>query len=304
MNTILLTGANGQVGWELRRALAPLGKVIALDSQLLDLADADAIRERVRDVRPHIIVNPAAYTAVDKAESEAELARAINGIAPGILAEEAKKLDALLVHYSTDYVFDGKSGNCYDEDHTTAPQNVYGQTKLEGELAICSENPEHLIFRTSWVYGVRGKNFLKTIIRLGRDRDHLSVVSDQSGAPTWCRLIAEATALAISRYRPELSGIYHLTNASSTTWHGFAQAIVDGYAARCGMADWPALRLASCKIEAIRTEQYPTPARRPANSVMNTAKFRKSFGLELPDWNESLELVLDDLASQYLESKD
>nr|WP_255210519.1 dTDP-4-dehydrorhamnose reductase [Methylogaea oryzae] len=219
---ILLTGKDGQVGWELQRALAPLGKVVAVGRDALDLADADGIRRVVRDVAPRLIVNAAAYTAVDKAESEPELAMAINGIAPGILAEEARRLGAGLIHYSTDYVFDGAKQGEYAEDDTPNPVSVYGQTKLAGERAVSSSGAEHLIFRTSWVYGLRGRNFLLTMLRLARERAELRVVADQVGAPTWSRMIAEATAIVVARWyehsagdatpRPKsgLSGIYHL----------------------------------------------------------------------------------------------
>lgn len=303
MRTILLTGVSGQVGWELRRTLATQGKVVAVDSQSLDLTNFDAIRHLVRKLRPDIIVNPAAYSAVDKAESEPDLAYAINRTAPEVLAEEAKNIGALLVHYSTDYVFDGKLTKAYTENDEANPGNVYGRSKLEGDLAVCTVNPAHLVFRTSWVYGTRGRNFLKTMIKLGRERESLKVVNDQIGAPTWSRLIAEATAMAISRFQPELSGVYHLTNSGKTSWHGFACAIMDGYAERVDSAGWPELRLNSQSIAAIASEQYPTPAKRPLNSVMNTTKFKTAFGVELPDWHESLELVLDDLTSQYQELK-
>ena len=224
---VLLLGKNGQVGWELARTLAPLGHVVALNSLELNLADPDAIRGKIRELEPEIIVNAAAHTAVDKAESEPDLAMKINGDAPGLLAEEARRLDSLLVHYSTDYVFDGKKQGCYSENDPTRPQNVYGKTKLAGEEAIRASGAKHLIFRTSWVYSMRGRNFLLTVLRLAQEREELKVIDDQIGAPTWCRMIAEATSLAIARFQGDLSGTYHMTAGGSTSWHGFAAAILE-----------------------------------------------------------------------------
>jgi len=290
---ILLTGAGGQVGWELRRTLAPLGQVVAVDLEQLDLADPDAIRRMVREVQPTLIVNPAAYTAVDQAESEPELALAVNGVAPGIFAEEAKRLGAALVHYSTDYVFDGAKSTPYVEADMTNPLGVYGSTKLAGEQAIQASGTPHLIFRTSWVYGLRGKNFLLTMLRLARERGNLSVVADQFGAPTWSRMLAEATALALARWDGEASGLYHLTCAGQTSWHGFAQTILQEYEARQAEKGWPQLRVAPQAIEAITTDQYPTPAQRPANSVLDNGKFARGFGLGLPDWQDALALAMD-----------
>ncbi len=275
---ILLTGKNGQVGWELERTLGPLGEVIAFDHAGLDLAKPDEIVARVREVKPDVIVNPAAYTAVDKAESEPDLAMAINGTAPGILAEEAKKLGALLVHYSTDYVFDGEKNEPYVETDPTNPLSAYGRSKLAGERAIAASSAEHLIFRTSWVYTNRGKNFLLTIQRLAKEKPELRVVADQYGAPTWARDIATATALVLAR-RPAgadiPSGIYHLTAEGRTTWHGFAQRIV-------------ALGGLSTPVVPIKASEYPTPARRPRNSVMDHAKLARDFGVRLPAWDESI----------------
>ena len=279
---VLLLGKNGQVGWELARTLAPLGHVVALNSLELDLADPDAIRKTVRELEPGIIVNAAAHTAVDKAESEPDLAMKINGDAPGILAEEANRLDSLLVHYSTDYVFDGKKQGGYSENDTTCPQNVYGKTKLAGEAAIRESGARHLIFRTSWVYGLRGRNFLLTVLRLAQEREALEIVDDQIGAPTWCRMIAEATSLALSGFHEGLSGTYHMTAAGSTSWHGFAAAILE----LSGIEKKPALT-------PIPTEDYPLPAARPQNSILSNEKLHSGFGLRLPDWRSSLALCLD-----------
>ncbi|TAJ75820.1 MAG: dTDP-4-dehydrorhamnose reductase [Gallionellaceae bacterium] len=295
MRKILLTGKNGQVGWELQRTLAPLGRVIALDSSGLDLADVDAIRRKVREIRPHIIVNPAAHTAVDKAESEPELAMAINGVAPGVFAEEAKKLDALLVHYSTDYVFDGSKQGAYREDDAPNPLGVYGKSKLAGEQAIRAAGCNHLILRTSWVYGARGKNFLLTMLRLAKERSELRIVDDQIGAPTWCRSLAEITAQILAQlYMPgaseedmaRVSGTYHLTSSGSVSWHGFAAEI---------------LRLAAVqptpRLVAIPSREYPTPAARPLNSVLSNDKLLHTFGLQAGGWQENLQLCMQERGS-------
>jgi dTDP-4-dehydrorhamnose reductase len=286
---ILLTGVNGQVGWELRRTLAPLGRVVAVDRDELDLADPDALRARVRALSPGLIVNPAAYTAVDRAETEAAQARAINAVAPGILAEEAKRCGAILVHYSTDYVFDGSKNGPYLEDDVPKPLNVYGSTKLEGEQTIRASGARHLILRTSWVYGRRGHNFLLTMQRLMRERAELKIVDDQIGAPTWSRQIAEATALILAQClspargadRPEPWGTYHLTCGGATSWYGFAQAIAElgGY---------------STRLTPIPTADYPTPARRPANSRLDNGKLERTFGVRLPDWREVLALCMEE----------
>jgi dTDP-4-dehydrorhamnose reductase len=277
---ILLTGRNGQVGWELERTLGPLGEVIAFDRSGLDLAKPDEIVARVRAVNPEIIVNPAAYTAVDKAESEPDLAMAINGTAPGILAEEGKKIGALLVHYSTDYVFDGEKAEPYVETDPTNPLSAYGRSKLAGEQAITASGADHLIFRTSWVYANRGKNFLLTILRLAKEKPELHVVADQFGAPTWARDIATVTALVLAR-RPAKadipSGVYHLTAAGRTTWHGFAQKIVE-------------LAGLSTPVAAIPASEYPTPARRPRNSVLDSARLEEMFGVALPAWERAVTL--------------
>ena len=275
--TILLTGATGQVGFELARSLADLGDVIALDRAALDLADADAIVASVRQARPQLIVNAAAYTAVDRAEVERDAAFAANARAPGILAEEAKRLDAVLIHYSTDYVFDGRRTTPYDEDAPTGPLNVYGASKLEGERAIAQIGAHAVVLRTSWVYGARGSNFLLTMLRLAKERDELRIVADQYGTPNWCRTLADATTAAVARGLPwlaERAGLYHLASSGSTTWHGFAQAIV-------GDAPRP-------HVVGIATSDYPTPARRPAYGVLATRKFEAEFGYTMPDWRDAL----------------
>lgn len=282
---ILLTGINGQVGWELQRTLQPLGEVIALDRTQCDLADPDRLRSVVRAIRPTIVVNPAAYTAVDKAESEPELAMAINGAAPGILAEEARQLDALLVHFSTDYVFDGAKPEPYVESDATAPINGYGRSKLAGEQAVEAGGCRHLIFRTCWVYGLSGHNFLRTMLRLADERDELRVVDDQFGAPTWARMIAETTALALARHAGQ-NGIYHLCAGGATSWHGFAEAILTA-ANRAG------LLAKSPPVRRLTTAEFPTPARRPANSRRDCARLEKDFALRSPDWESQLNLCLN-----------
>ncbi len=276
---ILLTGRDGQVGWELERTLGPLGEVIAFDRQGLDLADPAHIVARVREAKPDVIVNAAAYTAVDKAESEPDVAMAVNGAAPGILAEEAKKLGALLVHYSTDYVFDGTKEGAYVETDTPNPLNAYGRTKLAGERAVVASGVDHLIFRTSWVYSNRGRNFLTTILRLAKEKPELRVVADQFGAPTWARDVATATALVLAR-RPagaEIpSGIYHLTAAGRTTWYEFARRIVELAGLRTVVTPIPGA-------------EYPAAARRPRNSALDDTALRAAFGIALPAWHASLE---------------
>lgn len=287
MKKILLTGKSGQVGWALQRTLASLGQVIALDVEDMDLSKADSIRNKMREIAPHIIVNPAAHTAVDKAESEPDLALAINGIAPGVLAEEASKLDALLIHYSTDYVFDGTKTSPYHESDLPNPQSIYGKTKLTGEQAIIASGCKHIIVRTSWVYGVQGGNFVKTILRLAKERDELRIVADQFGAPTWARLLAEATAQMIVQcdgaLATELSGIYHLTPSGRTNWHAFAQEIV-----RLARRYDAELASKSLIIHPIATSEYPVPAKRPLNSSLDTSKVTTAFGLNLPCWQDDL----------------
>ncbi|MGF6966416.1 dTDP-4-dehydrorhamnose reductase [Paraburkholderia sp. WC7.3g] len=290
--TILVTGVNGQVGYELARTLQGLGNVVAVDRSRLDLSNLDQIRSVVRDVRPALIVNPAAYTAVDKAEEERDLAMRINGEAPGVLAEEAKKLGAALIHYSTDYVFNGTKEGAYVEDDPTDPQNVYGRSKLAGEQAIAASGANHLVLRTSWVYGTRGKNFLLTMLRLGADRPELKVVADQFGAPTWCNTIATLSAHLCAqsfaaedgaKWWSERSGVYHLCAGDSTSWHGFASAIFE-------LADLPN-KPTTLPIPAA---DYPTPAKRPANSRMSNDKLARVFGLAAPHWRDALKLCLTD----------
>lgn len=288
MKKILVTGKNGQVGWELQNALATFGNIIPLDAEEMDLADPDAIRRTVRELRPDIIVNPAAYTAVDKAESDSSLAMAVNGIAPGILAEEAHKLGTVLVHYSTDYVYDGSKSSPYSEDDAPNPQSVYGRTKLSGDLAAHAVGGKHLILRTSWVYGVHGNNFIKTVLRLAKERDELRIVADQFGAPTWARDIAQATARALACWQEKdwdssLGGLYHLTAGGRTDWHGYAEEIV-----RLARQYDGVLAAKPLDIRAIATHEYPLPAKRPANSVLSNDKLVRTFGIRLPAWQDSL----------------
>ena len=309
MSRILVTGKDGQVGFELLRSLAGQGQVIAVGREQMDLSKPDSIRRTVHEIGPDQIVNAAAYTAVDQAESEPELALAVNGIAPGILAEEAKRLGAALIHYSTDYVFDGTrfDGNLFDgnkaaaapytEDDEPRPLNVYGRTKLAGERAIQAVDAPHLILRSSWIYGMHGKNFLLTMLRLARERDELSIVDDQVGAPTWSRALAEATSDILRRlgygqpgFRDacaEQRGIYNLSAAGQTSWHGFAAAILANAASQqpgqsaCALERVPVLK-------PIPTEQYPLPARRPRYSVLANAKLERTFGVVMPDWKTGL----------------
>jgi dTDP-4-dehydrorhamnose reductase len=292
---ILVTGTSGQVGHELLRTLAPLGEVVGLDRAALDLASPDAIRAAVRSVGPAVIVNPAAYTAVDKAESEPDVAMRVNGDAPGVLAEEARRLGAWLFHYSTDYVFDGSKPSPYVETDPTGPVGAYGRSKLAGERAVAAAGCRHLILRTSWVYGLTGRNFLLTMFRLAAERDELRVVADQAGAPTTAAAIAQATAELVSRVGrgsgDGLDGIYHMTCAGSTTWHGFAQAIVERLPRIAAALGQPAPQRRPV-VNAIRTEDYPTPARRPANSVLDNGKLERVFGVRLPPWEAALDELL------------
>lgn len=291
MTKILILGAQGQVGWELRRTLAPLGTVVALHQHELDLACPKEIPEKLKKFQPDIIVNAAAYTAVDNAEKEAELAMQINGISPGILAEEAKRLGAILIHYSTDYVFDGKASSPYLEESKTHPLNTYGKSKLQGEDAITASGCQHLIFRTSWVYGSRGKNFLLTMLKLGKERKELHIVNDQIGAPTWCRMIAEATAhilVKVAESRSTKWGIYNLTSTDHTTWQGFAEAIFQEAETR-----WPGFQ--PPRITGIPTEAYPTPALRPKYSLLSPKKTHETFNISMPSWKNSLSLCMDEI---------
>jgi dTDP-4-dehydrorhamnose reductase len=290
---ILLLGKNGQVGWELQRSLAPLGELIALGSDSQDLCgnlgDAEGLAATVRAVAPDVIVNAGAYTAVDKAESEAAACRAVNAGGPAVLAREAARLGALLVHYSTDYVFNGSGEAPWQEDAATGPLNVYGQTKLEGEQAIMASGCRHLIFRTSWVYAARGGNFAKTMLRLAGEREQLSVVSDQVGAPTSADLIADVTAHAVraALRQPELGGIYHLAAAGTTSWHGYAHFVI-GLARAAGLA----IKVAPESIVAVGSDAFPTPAARPRNSRLATDKLQSAFGLVMPSWQTGVERML------------
>lgn len=283
---ILLAGCAGQLGRELKRSLACLGEVIACDRRQLDLAQADSLRAMVRAMGPTVIVNAAAYTAVDKAEAEPAAADAINALAPGILAEEAKRTGALLIHYSTDYVFDGTKATAYTEDDTPAPLSAYGRSKLAGEQAIVAAGARHLIFRTSWVFGLHGANFMKTMLRLGKERDELRVVGDQVGAPTWTRHLADVAALTLAR-KEIPDGLYHLAAAGETSWHGYAEAIF-AEAQRSGLME------KSPVVHRIASADYPLPAPRPANSRLDCTKFRRDFNLALPDWRTGLADCLAD----------
>ncbi len=286
---ILIIGKIGQVGWELRRTLAPLGRMTAVDFPEIDLTQGDSIRRCVRQVRPSVVVNAAGFTAVDKAETDTVKCDAINGAAPGILAEEAKAAGALLVHYSTDYVYDGTKSMPYVEDDTPNPLGAYGRSKLAGDCSVQQVDGDHLIFRLCWVYGARGQNFMLTMMRLAREREALRVVRDQVGCPTWSRMIAEGTALCLKQAlaapdRRSLRGIYHLAASGQTSWHGFAEAIV---------RLMPAEGRKCSRVEAITTAEYPLPAKRPPYSVLSCQKLKRVFGLELPDWEESLQHVLE-----------
>jgi dTDP-4-dehydrorhamnose reductase len=290
---ILLTGKTGQVGYQLERSLQGLGEVVALNSSQMNLAELDQVREVIRRVKPDLIVNPAAYTAVDLAEREPDLAMRINGDAPGAMAEEAKSLGAAMIHYSTDYVFDGSKQGAYTEDDSPNPVNVYGSSKLAGERAVQAAGIPHLILRTSWVYGMHGKNFLRTVMRLAQERDELRIVADQFGAPTWSRTIADTTAHIVARLQSTAndknagierdtwqgnSGIYHLTAQGHTTWYGFTKAILNH----------PSI-LKKPAVTPIRSEEYPVPARRPANSVLSCARLIDTF-CSLPEWEKALGL--------------
>ena len=294
---ILLFGKNGQVGWELQRSLAPLGELVALDrndaSPLRgDLADPAGLESVVGRVRPDVIVNAAAYTAVDRAESEPDLARAINATAPGVLAREARAAGVWRVHFGTDYVFDGSGSGPWSEDDPTGPLNVYGQTKLEGETLIRSSGCRHLILRTSWVYASRGQNFARTMLRLAAERDSLTIIDDQHGAPTGADLLADVTAHALRSVlrRPELAGTYHVAASGETTWHGYATHVIE--AARA--AGLP-IRVSRDSIRPVPSTAFATPAKRPGNSRLDTQKFRQAFDLVLPDWLTGVDRMLSEV---------
>jgi len=293
---ILLFGKNGQVGWELQRALAPLGEVIALDADSAglsaDFSNPESLVATVREVAPHWIVNAAAHTAVDKAEGESDLARAINATAPGVLAREAAAMGAWLMHYSTDYVFDGSGSTARAEDAPTGPLGVYGATKLEGEELIRASGCQHLIFRTSWVYAARGGNFARTMLKLAQERDALKVIDDQIGAPTGADLLADLTAHAMRSValQPQHGGTYHAVASGHTSWHGYATHVIEN-ARSCGVP----IRVAREAIAAVPTSAFPTPARRPANSRLDTQKLRNTFGLRLPDWQSGVNRMLTEV---------
>lgn len=296
---ILLIGKNGQIGWELDKELAELGEIVAPGSEDLDLDKPDQIRQWVQRVKPDLIINAAAYTAVDKAEAEPDLAMSVNGVAPGILAEEAKKIGSAMIHYSTDYVFDGeKTTGAYLEDDTCNPKNVYGQTKLAGEQAILKVGTPHFILRTSGVYGSRGKNFMRTILKLANEGKELRIVNDQIGSPTWCGAIAQATKQILlpflnhpsgklaEKIEP-ISGIYHLSCRGETSWYGFAKAILDQ----------SKHHLPSPKLTPIPSSEYPTPAKRPQYSVLSNTKIARILQIEMPHWEEALKMCLEDSAT-------
>ncbi len=299
---ILLLGRGGQVGWELQRALGVLGEVVALDFDRSqnpqglcgDFTDLAGLERTVELVRPDVIVNAAAHTAVDKAESEPDIARTINALAPAALARAAIKTGAWLIHYSTDYVFDGSGDTPWTEADATGPLSVYGQTKLEGEQAV-AQNPKHLILRTSWVYATRGGNFAKTMLRLAGERESLTVINDQFGAPTSAELLADVTAHAIRtlQTRPDLAGLYHCIAAGETTWHGYAQFVL-AEAAALGLP----LKATAEKVAPTPTSSYPTPAKRPLNSRLNTRKLQAAFGLTLPHWQAGVKRMLIEISGK------
>jgi dTDP-4-dehydrorhamnose reductase len=302
---ILLTGKTGQLGDDLQHMLPRIGDVVATDREHLDLGRPDKIRKVIREVRPAFIVNAAAYAAVDQAESDESAARAINTEAPAVLAEEAKKIGAALIHYSTDYVFDGSKNLPYNEDDQPNPINVYGMTKLAGEEGIRNSGVDHLIFRTAWLYSTRGKNFLLTILRLATQREELRIVHDQIGAPTWSREIASATVKTLEQIYTgsdgtvawaERSGTYHMTAGGKTNWHEFTEAILEEAAQTRNTTAWfrgatHGKELLTRRVIPIETSDYPTPARRPAYSVLSNSKFNRVFGIQLPDWRKQLKQV-------------
>lgn len=300
---ILLFGKSGQVGWELQRSIAPLGELIALDTAnknyCSDFTDLDGIAKTIQTIKPDIIVNAAAYTAVDKAESEPERTHTINTLAVEVLAREAQCCHALLVHYSTDYVFDGSGNKPWQETDNTAPLSIYGTTKLEGEQAIIASGCSHLIFRTSWVYGARGNNFAKTMLRLAKERDNLTVINDQFGAPTGADLIADVTAHAIIRVRqqPELMGLYHLVANGETTWYHYACFVID-FARNLGVST----RITAQTIEPVLTSAFPTAAKRPLNSRLDTSRLCNNFNLTLPHWQTGVARMLTEFLGTHHDS--
>jgi dTDP-4-dehydrorhamnose reductase len=292
---ILITGPNGQVGWECRRSLQVLGELRCVGRAQCDLARPEAIRAAVRDATPDLIVNAAAYTAVDRAEAEVDVAQAVNAVAPAVLAEEAKRTGAAVIHLSTDYVFDGSKTTAYSEDDRCAPLSVYGRTKLQGEQAILASGAPAIILRTSWVYAMRGHNFLRTMLRLAREREELRVVDDQFGAPTWARSLAEGIAAIVARAGADRAqvaasfsdrgGVYHMTSSGRTTWYRFAERI---------FAEAPDAERKLKRLAAITTAEYPTPARRPASSVLDSGRLAREWQVVLPPWEDALALALAD----------
>jgi dTDP-4-dehydrorhamnose reductase len=293
---ILLFGKGGQVGWELQRSLAPLGELIALDFDSTDycgdFTNLPGLAATVEAVRPDVIVNAAAHTAVDKAESEPELARTLNALAPGVLAQAAQRIGAWMVHYSTDYVFDGSGKRPWVETDTPAPLNVYGRTKLEGEQLVAQHCAKHLIFRTSWVYAARGGNFAKTMLRLAQERETLSVIDDQFGAPTGAELLADVTAHALRQVQthPEHAGLYHLVAGGETTWFGYAKYVLAGV-----KHAQSAIKIAATEVKPVPTSAFPTPAQRPLNSRLDTRKLQATFGLVLPPWEQGVGRILTEI---------
>lgn len=293
---LLLLGKGGQVGWELQRSLAPLGELVALDFDSTDFhADfsrPEQLADTVRQVRPDVIVNAAAHTAVDKAESEPEFARKLNATSPGVVAQAAQEIGALMVHYSTDYVFDGSGTAPWKEDDATGPLSVYGRTKLEGEQLVAQHCAKHLIFRTSWVYAARGGNFAKTMLRLARERDKLTVIDDQFGAPTGAELLADITAHAIraTLQDPSKAGLYHAIAGGETTWYGYARYVLE-LAQQAGVE----LKAGPQQVEAVPTSAFPTPATRPHNSRLDTSKLQAAFGLVLPPWQNGVARMLREI---------
>ncbi|ABE45915.1 dTDP-4-dehydrorhamnose reductase [Polaromonas sp. JS666] len=297
---ILLFGKNGQVGWELQRSLAPLGELTALDRHSTDLCgdlgNLQGLAATVQQLRPDVIVNAAAHTAVDKAESEPALARTLNALAPSVLAQEAARLGSLLVHYSTDYVFDGSGTRPWTEADTPAPLSVYGQSKLEGEQLIQAASPRHLIFRTSWVYAARGGNFAKTMLRLAQERERLIVIDDQFGAPTGAELLADVSAHAIRQVlqRPADAGLYHLVASGETSWHGYAKYVL-AQAERSQEQGRVAIKIIAKAVDPVPTSAFPTPAKRPHNSRLDTTRLQTTFGLTLPPWQQGVDRMLEEV---------